>query len=55
MLKMQVKHFGRKRLKIVRENREIKMASYLKWVKVYKSGGHSYFRLTSGFGAVLEV
>lgn len=54
MVKMQVKHFGQIWLKIVRENREIKIILYLKWVQVYKSCRHFYFQLISGFLAFTE-
>lgn len=40
-------------VKITRENREIKIILYLKWVKVYKSCRHFYFQLISGFLAFI--
>lgn len=50
---MQLKHFGRIWLKRVRENREIEIILYLKWVKVYKSWRHFYFQLVSGLVAFI--
>lgn len=53
MGKMQVKHFGRIWLKIVRENGELKYILYGKWVKVCKSCRHFYFQLISRFLAFI--
>lgn len=53
VVKMQVKHFGRMWLKIVREKREIEIILYLKWVQVYKGWRHFYFQPISGLVAFI--